>query len=91
MLCTVYSTDFVDFVESLQAVLTGMQLALTVHEPWLVMNGAIILWNAYLPLLQQQRHAELSSVLGPVLDMVLQLDTKVYMLATEQLLEQACM
>ena len=54
-----------------QGLLQGMQLGCTLAEAWLVSNGAIIAWNTYLPILHQQRYAELAGVLLPLLQNLL--------------------
>lgn len=37
------------------AVVRGMTLGVAAKEPWVVQNGAILAWNAFLPLLQNSR------------------------------------
>jgi hypothetical protein len=39
---------------------------------WLVLNGAMAAWNAYLPLMQKERYADLAGLLLPVLQTLLQ-------------------
>jgi hypothetical protein len=39
---------------------------------WLVMNGAMAAWNAYLPLMKKERYADLAGLLLPVLQTLLQ-------------------
>ncbi|MEW5301509.1 MAG: hypothetical protein WDW36_004367 [Sanguina aurantia] len=56
------------------AILRGMRAGLAISEPWLVVNGAVLTWNSYLPVMQQYRYAELSPVLTPVVDLLLRLD-----------------
>lgn len=55
----------------LQDLLLGMQLACAAEQPWAVLNGALAAWNAFLPMLHRQRHAELAGVLLPLLKQLL--------------------
>ncbi|KAF8063688.1 CFAP46 [Scenedesmus sp. PABB004] len=52
----------------IEDLLLGMRLG---GQPWVSMNGALAAWNAYLPLLQRQRHAELAGVALPLLSALL--------------------
>lgn len=39
---------------------------------WLLMNGAMAVWNSYLPLMQRERYADLAGLLLPVLQQLLE-------------------
>lgn len=66
---------FLLFVTSCsQDLLTAMRLALAAAQPWVLMNGALAAWNAYVPLLHKQRYSELAGVLLPVLKLLLQVE-----------------
>jgi hypothetical protein len=54
-----------------QDVLEGMQQGIAIKQAWMVANGAAMAWNAYIPLMQQQRHGELGGVLLPLLHTLL--------------------
>jgi hypothetical protein len=54
-----------------QDVLEGMQQGIAIKQAWMVANGAAMAWNAYLPVMQQQRHGELGGVLLPLLHTLL--------------------
>lgn len=56
-----------------QYLLQGMQLSVAAGGvSWLVMNGAMAAWNAYLPLMQKERYADLAGLLLPVFQTLLQ-------------------
>lgn len=55
----------------MQDLLLAMRLASAAGQPWLLQNGALAAWNAYVQLLQRQRYAELAGVLLPLLRQLL--------------------
>jgi hypothetical protein len=52
-----------------------MRLATAAGQTWLLQNGALAAWNAYVQLLQKQRYAELAEVLLPLLRQLLKVRT----------------
>jgi hypothetical protein len=54
-----------------QDLLLGMRLATAAGQPWLLQNGALAAWNAYVTLLQRQRYTELTGVMLPLLRQLL--------------------
>eukprot|EP00899_Mesostigma_viride_P016074 jgi/Mesvir1/24468/Mv21832-RA.1 len=46
-----------------QHALRGVRLGRALEEPWLVINGTVLLWNAYLPVMQEGRFDDVMPVL----------------------------
>ena len=42
--------------------LQSLRLAAAAQQPWAVHNAAAVLWNAYLPILQQKRAAQVHGI-----------------------------
>eukprot|EP00955_Chlamydomonas_euryale_P083507 363865-Chlamydomonas_euryale.AAC.27 len=57
----------------LSAVLRGIRAGISIGEPWLAVNGCVLLWNTYLSIMHQHRYAELLQALEPTVDLLLQL------------------
>lgn len=60
----------------LQAILRGMRSGLVIKEPWVVLHGAVLAWNTYLPVMHQHRYVDLGRMLEPVTNMLLQVTTR---------------
>ncbi|KAK9813259.1 hypothetical protein WJX72_011566 [[Myrmecia] bisecta] len=58
-----------------QALLLGMKLGAAAKASWLVINGAVRVWNVYLPILLAQRPIEVRDILGQSLEQLLALPT----------------
>jgi hypothetical protein len=58
---------------TLQYLLQGMRLSVAAGgRAWLAVNASMAAWNAYLPLLQKERYADLAGLLLSMLQVLLQ-------------------